>query len=355
MKRVLTLFVLAASLALLGCPRAEAAGLHFKLLKIIHLPTTDGGGDAVGYDAGSRDIYVSMGKTDSGGVVIDADNDSLVKVIRNGIVRPSGMAWDRGYVYWTSDLHLKANEHGRDRTMRRFAEVVVVAKRGWHVVDTFTTVGTGADGIWADPGRDRLYVALDDSNWIDVYTLGAMPRFIRKIALFPHTGSGPDLGVLVRSRHLLYMPDDSWEEKLDPRTGRIEAKTSIIPYLRPTARHGDPNTRGQIFDARDDTLWVGTNRARIFVFDARNLKEIAHLPAHAGIDQVAYDPAYRLVYAFESDAKGFDVYNAATMQHAAFVSTGYAKTHTGAVDPVNHDLFVYAGAAHAVYVYRPVL
>ena len=355
MNRVLALLVLAFSLSVLGCSHAEADGVHFKLLKIIHLPTTDRDGDVVSYDAGNHDVYVSMGKTDSGGVVIDADNDSLVAVVRNGIIRPSGMAWDRKYVYWTSDLHLKANERGRDRTIRRFGEVVVVAKSGWNVVDTFTTVGTGADGIWADAGLDRLYVALDDSNWIDEYTLGRMPRFVGKIALFPQTGGGPDLGVLVRSQHLLYMPDDSWEEKIDLRTGRIEAKTNITPYLQPAARHGDPNTKGQIYDAQDDTLWVGTNRAQIFVFNARNLKVIAHLSAHAGIDQVAYDPAEHLVYAFQSDAKGFDVYNAATMQHVAFVSTGYFKTHTGVVDPVNHEVFVYAGAAHAVYVYRPVL
>ena len=355
MTRVVTLLFLALSLSAFGCPRAEAAGLRFQLLKIIHLPTTDRGGDVVGYDAGNHDVYVSMGKTDSGGVVLDADDDSLVKVIRNDIIRPSGMAWDPGYVYWTSDVHLKANEHGRDRTIRRFAQVVVVAKSAWKVVDTFTTVGTGADGIWADPGLGRLYVALDDSNWIDEYTLGGMPRFVRKIALFPHAGSGPDLGVLVRSQNLLYMPDDCWEEKIDLRTGRIEARTSIVPYLQRAARRGGANTKGQIYDAREHTLWVGTNRARIFVFDARNLKVIAHLPAHAGIDQVAYDPAFRLVYAFESDAKGFDVYNAATMRHVAFVSTGYAKTHTGAVDPLNHEVFVYAGAAHAVYVYRPVL
>ncbi len=195
---------------------------------------------------------------------------------------------------------------------------------------------------------------MDNSNWIDEYTLGRMPRFIGKIPLYPETGDGPDLGVLVSSKHLLYMPDDSWEEKIDLRTGRIEAKTNLLSYFPAAASGPHPNTKGQIYDPQNDTVWVGTNRAEIFVFDAKNLQVAAHLPAHAGIDQVAYDPAYHFVYAFESDAKGFNVYNAQTMKPVTFVSTGYGKTHTGAVDPSNHKVFVYVGEAHAVYIYQPV-
>ncbi|OCX74776.1 hypothetical protein A6M23_04945 [Acidithiobacillus thiooxidans] len=102
------------------------------------------------------------------------------------------------------------------------------------------------------------------------------------------------------------------------------------------------------------TIWVGTNRSKVFVFDANNLHVINQLPARAGVDQIAYDPTYHFVYAFESDAKGFNVYNAQTMKPVTFVSTGYGKTHTGAVDPSNHKIFVYVGEAHAVYVYQPV-
>jgi len=342
------------SLVLYFMASAQAQAISFKLIKVISLPTVDRGGDVVSYDPSNHKVYVSMGKTDAGGVIINADNDTLVKVVRNGIVRPGGIAWNNKYVYWTSDVHLKKNKGGKDVTVKRFGRVVVVDKNNWKTVDSFTTIGTGADGIWADQSLGRLYVALDNSNWIEEYSLGKDPKFIGKISLYPETGDGPDLGVLVSAQDLLYMPDDSWEEKINLRTNQIEAKTNIAPYFPASSICHHPNTKGQIYDRQSNTIWVGTNCSKIFVFDANHLKILAQLSAHAGVDQVAYDPTYHLVYAFESDAKGFNVYNAQTMKPVTFVSTGYGKTHTGAVDPSNHKIFVYVGEAHAVYVYQPV-
>ena len=342
------------SLMLYFMASAQAQTVSFRLIKVIPLPTVDRGGDVVSYDPSNHKVYVSMGNTDAGGVIINADNDTLVKVVRNGIVRPGGIAWNNKYVYWTSDVHLKENKDGKDATVKRFGRVVVVDKNNWKTVDTFTTLGTGADGIWADQGLGRLYVALDNSNWIEEYTLGKQPKVVGKINLFPATGDGPDLGVLVSAQHLLYMPDDSWEEKINLLNGQIEAKANIAPYFSASSTGHHPNTKGQIYDPQSQTVWVGTNRSQLFVFDAKSMKVLAHLPAHAGIDQVAYDPTYHLVYAFESDAKGFNVYNAQTMKPVTFVSTGYGKAHTGAVDPSNHKIFVYVGEAHAVYVYQPV-
>ncbi len=332
---------------------AQASPFSFNLIKIIPLPTTNPNGDAVSYDPGNHCIYVSMGKTDAGGVVINARNDTIVKVIRDGIVRPNGMAWDQRYVYWVSHPTLKLNHQDTANRSKTSSRIVIVDKQNWHVIGAFNTVGSGADGIWADQKMNRLYVALDNSNWIDAYTLGNTPKFVGKISLYPEKGDGPDLGVLVAAQHLLYMPDDSWEEKINLRTGQLEVKTNVAPYFSAgSGRH--PNTKGQIYDSVHQTVWVGTTRSEIFVFNAKNLRVLAHLPAHAGIDQVAYDPSYQLIYAFESDAKGFNVYNANTMKPLTFVSTGYGHTHTGAVDPHNHKVFVYVGEAHAVYVYQPV-
>ena len=333
---------------------ANAGTSTFKLIKVILLPTTDQGGDAVSYDPSNHCVYVSMGKTNAGGVVINADTNALVKVVRDGLVRPYGMAFDHQYVYWTSNKLEHSAGAGNNTVPEKKSRIFVVNKADWKVVNVFDTVGSGADGIWVDQKLGRLYVAMDDSNWIDVYTLGKAPKFVGKISLYPETGHGPDLGVLLSARHLLYMPDDSWEEKINLLTGQIEDKTNVAPYFPVSATKHHPDTKGQIVDPENHTLWVGTTGSRIFVFNAGNLKVLKQLPARAGIDQVAYDPAYHLVYAFESNAKGFNVYNARTMKPVTFVSTGYGKTHTGAVDPGNHKIFVYVGEAHAVYVYQPV-
>ena len=341
-KRILSILAVASLLPI----TALASGVSFQLAKVIPLPTTDQGGDAVSYDPGNHRIYVSMGKADAGAVVINADTDQIFKVIRQGISHPDGQAFDAHYVYWTSNPKVNGKSVGR---------IVVIAKQGWQVRHQFSTVVTSPDGIWTDPARHRLYIAMDDNNRVDKYTLSAQPKFLGTIPLFPKVGDGPDLGVLVPSQQVLYMPDDSWEEKINLRNDHIEAITNIARYFSTSPNGHHVNTKGQIFDPQTNTLWVGTDRGQLFVFNAKSLKVLAHLPARAGIDQVAYDPTYHLVYAFESDAKGFNVYNAQTLKPVTFVSTGYGKTHTGAVDPLNHRIFVYAGEAHGVYVYQPVL
>lgn len=333
---------------------ACAETVSFKLIKIIPLPTVDKGGDAVSYDPYDHAVYVSMGKTDAGAVVIDAKNNQIIKIIHDGLMRPYGMSFDKRYVYWTANYLEDKNNSVKDVVQNKESRIFVIDKANWKVVNIFKTTGSGADGIWVDQKLNRLYIAMDDNNWIDEYTLGRNPIFIGKISLYPESGGGPDLGVLLASSHVLYMPDDSWEEKINLLTKKIEEKINVAPYFMQSTLGKKSATKGQIYDSENQTLWVGTSGSRIFIFNAGNLKVLASLPARAGIDQVAYDPKFHLVYAFESKAKGFNVYNTRTMKVVSFVSTGYAKTHTGAVDPSNHRIFVYVGAAHAVYVYQPI-
>ena len=92
-------------------------------------------------------------------------------------------------------------------------------------------------------------------------------------------------------------------------------------------------TKGIVYDAAKNQIWVGTTDAGVYVLDARSLKVVKQLPAHGGIDEVTFDPKLRLVYAFEGGAKGFDVYDAAQMAPVAFVKTDVGNTHTGAADP----------------------
>ncbi|PKY11373.1 hypothetical protein B1757_04795 [Acidithiobacillus marinus] len=208
---------------------ACAETISFKLIKIIPLPTVDKGGDAVSYDPYDHAVYVSMGKTDAGAVVIDAKNNRIIKIIHDGLLRPYGMSFDKHYVYWTANYLIGKNTLIKDPIQRKVSRIFVVDKKDWKVVNIFNTIGCGADGIWVDQKLDRLYIAMDDNNWIDEYTLGQHPVFMGKIHLYPETGSGPDLGVLLASSHVLYMPDDSWEEIINLLTKKIEEKINIAP------------------------------------------------------------------------------------------------------------------------------
>lgn len=72
------------------------------------------------------------------------------------------------------------------------------------------------------------------------------------------------------------------------------------------------------------------------------------------MDVAVFDPGLGLVYAFEGTAKGFDVYDANTMEHVTFVSTGIGQTHTEDVDPATLRAYAYGGNARVIDVFQPV-
>jgi hypothetical protein len=340
MKSLLLTFGMAAVTACVPLT-SSADTIHFQLVKKIVLPTTDGHGDLLRYDPDTQNIYASMAH--SGGAVINPADNKIAHIIQGGIQNPSGMAWDKNYVYWTSNG--KSNGQAND-------QIYVISKHSWKVVYHFRPVGLTPDAIYADTRNHRLYVSMDDSNWIDIYRLGEKPRFIGKIALYPQSGSGPDVGTLRAAKDRLYVPDDSWEEVINLKNDKIIHKINTAP---PTANGQNSHTKGQAFDEKTGDLWVGTTKDGILVLKGKDLKILKRLPAQSGIDEVVLDPQYQLVYAFESKAEGFDVYNAVSLKPVAFVKTGYLSTHTGAINPRNHEVYAYAGMDHAIFVYRPIL
>ena len=129
MKHSLLRHGIAIALALLPLS-SIAEPVHFTLVKKIVLPTVDGHGDLLRYDPSNQQIYASMAR--SGGAVIDTSTNQISHIIQGGIENPSGMAWDKNYVYWTSNA--KANGHPDD-------QIYVVSKKNWNVVYHFHPVG----------------------------------------------------------------------------------------------------------------------------------------------------------------------------------------------------------------------
>jgi hypothetical protein len=112
-------------------------------------------------------------------------------------------------------------------------------------------------------------------------------------------------------------------------------------------------TKNMIYDPAKNVLWVGTTAGKVLILDADTLVVKDSLPAHGGIDEVSFDPGLRLVYTFESAAKGFDVFNADARVPVAYINTGSGNTHTGDVNPTTHNVYVYEGDANVVGVYAP--
>lgn len=309
----------------------EGAPAPFQRVGTIVLPGTAGHGDWVTYDPGAGRLYVSL--HGSGMAVIDPAAKRVVATAEP-IKGPSGNTYDQDYVYVAAG---DANE------------LVVVSKRNWTIVGRVHTKGTSPDGVWVDRARGTVIVASDDANMLEVYSAGATPRLLSTTPLQPaHPKTGPDVGVLVASKGVLYMPDDAMVETVRLSTMTIgRAVDTRIPLTK------QGGTKGMIYDPRTNRLWVGTTAKEVLVLDGTTLAVAARIPARAGIDEMAFDPGARLVYAFEGTARGFEAFGADTMKLLAYVDTGSGGTHTGAADPKTHAVYAYEGDANVVGVYVP--
>jgi YVTN family beta-propeller protein len=311
----------------------SAAPVDYSLVTKIQLPGMGGHGDWVTYDPGTNKVYVAL--HESGVAVVDAASNAVAADVEP-IKGPNGIAYDSSYLYAASG---DSNE------------LVVISKSSWKIVGRVKTKGGTPDGIWVDTTRGKLLVASDDNNWVEVYSLGASPSLMRTISLLPaKPESGPDVGLLVPSKGYLYMPDDALVQivNLDTMLVGLYVDTKI-----PLTKFG--GTKNMAYDPKTNHLWVGTTNKKVLVLDADTLESVGSAPAHGGIDEVVFDPGLRLVYTFESSAKGFDAFNADDMTPVAYVNTGSGNTHTGDVDPSSHRVFVYEGDANILAVYAPAM
>jgi YVTN family beta-propeller protein len=302
---------------------------NFKLAATVPLPGSGGHGDLVVYDTAKKLVYLAHHGDDL--VVIDPTTKKITADVKVG-ADPNGVAFDGSYLYVTT---------GGANT------IAVVSLSDWKVVKQVTSKDTSPDGIWLDPGSQKLYVISDDGNDVMVFTAGSNPTQTGTIALLPEKPtSGPDVGVLVPSKKRLYEPDDSLVEIVDLTSGKV---TKSVDTKLPIAKNGA--TKNMVYDPKTNHLWVATTAKKVLIMDADTLETVGSIPATASDDQMAIDPGRRLIYAF--GGTGFDAFDADKMTLVASVDTGSKTTHTGAVNPDTHDVYVYEGDANLVGIYRP--
>jgi YVTN family beta-propeller protein len=308
---------------------APSALNGYTLIGTIPLPGPSGHGDWVAYDPSNEYIYLSHHGANV--VVVDTKTNKVVANISSpDLSTPDGITFDHTYLYVTAE---------------KAGKIVVISKATWKIVGTATSKGSSPDGIWLDAAMGRLYVVSNDANQLDVYGAGDQPNLIASYPLEPaKPKAGPDVGILLPSRNRLYESDDALVLAIDLDSGQITRR--LDTGLPVTAKGA---TKGMVYDSKTDHLWVATTDKQLLVLNPDTLARVKTLAATEADDQMGFDPGLRLVYAF--GGHGFDVYNADTMEHVAYVDTGSPVTHTGAVDPITHQVYVYEGHANVLAVY----
>jgi hypothetical protein len=343
---------LLASTALVIAP-AMAADYHFDQVAMIHLPGNTGHGDIVTFDPSNNMLYVSMPK--QGLSVVNTKTNEVAAYIED-VPSPNGVDWDADHVYVAAADGPPAPASAGSLVDNA---IIVISKKTWTEVGRVKTRGTSPDWLAVDRQAGLLYTDSDDKNWMEVYTTGDQPQFKAKWRLHPLNSNfwlidtadftGPDVAALVPSRHEIFQSVDSYVEVIDTATGAIVRNVDTGVELTPKG-----GTKGEVYDAKNNRLWVATTGKQIFILNPDTLATIATLPQKSGADMAVFDPGLGLIYVFEGGGKGFDVYDANAMTHVTFVSTGIGQTHTGDVDPATHLVYAYGGNDRVIVVFKPV-
>jgi hypothetical protein len=348
---------LMASSALLAVP-ALAQQYHYVKVAEIYLPCPTGHGDWVSYDPGNQMVYVSM--KDDGMAVIDTRTNTVAHVFKD-IPAPNVEAFDDNYIYETAAEGLPQGQNGgaAGTGFGTRNEIVVIDKHTWQIVDRVGTWphGTTPDGIGVANGR--IYVDMDDNNVMNVFTAGAHPQFVAQWNLYPRNSNwwwlntadftGPDAFGFSPDGREIFQSADSYVEVIDTSSGAVTRHVDTNVKLTPKG-----GTKGEVYDPQTHHLWVSTTNEKpgVLIMDPSTLQIIKSIPESAGVDELSFDPSLRMFYAF--GGKGFDAYDANTMEHVASVNTGVGTTHTGAADSANHFVYTYEGDRAAVGVFKPV-
>lgn len=300
----------------------------YTLLKTITLPGTAGGhGDWTTFDPDTQTVWLSQ-SPDHNVVVLDA-NTNQVKGVIPDIANGNGIALTPQYAF------LSDNQTG---------DTVIVDKRTLQTVGTVTPVGTGPNGTTYVPSTNEVFVSTDSN---DMTAFSATAPFAQgshfRLQPDPSPG-GPDVALYVPAKDLLYQPDGPAVDVIDPHTH------TIVDVWHPGIQG---STKPLVYDPVTNRFILGTTDNQMLVLDGNTGQKISAIPVQGAVDETAIDVAARL--AFVGDKAGvIEMINLDTDQVVGTLPSE-KNVHSLAVDPVNHEVFVYRNESNEVDVFAPAV
>ena len=300
----------------------------YTLLKTITLPGTAGGhGDWTTFDPDTQTVWLSQ-SPDHNVVVLDA-NTNQVKGVIPGIANGNGIALTPQYAFLSDN---------------QTDDTVIVDKRTLQTVGTVTPVGTGPNGTTYVPSTNEVFVSTDSN---DMTAFSATAPFAQgshfRLQPDPSPG-GPDVALYVPAKDLLYQPDGPAVDVIDPHTH------TIVDVWHPGIQG---STKPLVNDPVTNRFILGTTDNQMLVLDGNTGQKISAIPVQGAVDETAIDVAARL--AFVGDKAGvIEMINLDTDQVVGTLPSE-KNVHSLAVDPVNHEVFVYRNESNEVDVFAPAV
>jgi YVTN family beta-propeller protein len=294
----------------------------------IDLPGNVGGhGDWVAYDAATNTIWLAQ-SPDNNVVVIDAATNTIKATIPN-IGNANGIDFSAQYAF-VADVTNNTTD--------------VIDKKTFQVVAKIPQTGTTPDGVAYVSSTNQVSVASDDANVLDFLQASQPLSQTASVQLTPNpSATGPDVQTYVPQKDLIYQPDNTQIDVIDPHTGTI---VKTFANLVATG-----SVKPMVYDPTTNTLIVGTTNGQLLVLNADSGAILKTIAIPGSVDEGSIDVAARL--AVFGDKTGVaDIVNLDTDQLVGELPTQSA-THTLAFDTANNDVYVYEGNSNTVDVFAP--
>jgi DNA-binding beta-propeller fold protein YncE len=311
------------AMAFVASANAQA---HYKLVQTIDLPGTQGGhGDWTTFDPASNTVWLSQ-SPDHNVVVIDAGTmkiKSVIPDIKNG----NGIAITPTYAF--------LSDNGAHET-------VVVDKKTFKKIATLKPAGKGPNGAVFDP---QTHSVLNTTDSGDATFFSAKPPFkvMAHFRLLPDPlKDGPDVGLYVPSKRLIYQPVDNLINVIDP------AARKVVKTWNPGIQG---SAKPMVYDRHTNRFILGTTDKKMLVLNGTTGDLVSSIQVAGAVDETVIDESARR--AFVGDKSG--VIEVIDLDTDKIVDTiaSEKNVHTLAVDPVSHRLFVYRNESNKVDVFDP--
>ena len=299
----------------------------FSFEQTIQLPGSVGGhGDWLSYDRATHTVWLAQ-SPDNNVVVIDTNTNTVKAVIPN-IDNANGIAITPQYAFVADPVN---------------NVVDVIDKHSFAVVAKVAATGAGLDGVTYDRATGQVYVASDTNNVLDAINANAPFNQIGSYGLTA-SPSGPD--VPITAKGIVYVPDGTAVDAVDPKTGAVLASPTLV---------STGAVKPGVYDPKTDQFFFGTTDKQIEVVSGGHGpggigSVTSTIPVAGSTDEAAIDVHSRLAF-FGSSAGEVDVVNLDTSKLVAQLPAETGM-HTLTVDPQTHELYVYENNRNVVDVWK---
>ncbi len=285
----------------------------------IAVPGAKGGFDFIEIDAVARRLLANHTKNGTFDV-FDLDSGKLLKKCPTGAAQ--GVAVDeKGGKYYVGVSKEKKLVIIDAKTLEKTGEVALAGP---------------ADDALFDPKNGLVYVCHDDGK--DVWVIDpAAGSVLASVAI----GEAPEVLVYDAGADRIYqnIKSTSLVSVINPTTNKVESEWSVAPATGP---------HGLAFDGATHRLFAAGANGRLVVLGSANGNPIVDLTIPTGVDQIAIDPALKLIYCPSRNGSITIIRETDTGAELAGEVQIAKACHSVAVDPKTHAVWIaYADGEHS--------